>query len=577
MLELATGTTLGAYVIADSIGRGGMAVVYRAHHPALERDVAIKVLWQSLADQPGFLERFRREARAASSVRHPNILTIYDFGTQGGITYMVSELLTGGSLAERLHGPARLDETLQVIRGIGAALDVAHAAGLIHRDVKPSNILFTGDGQPVLADFGIARMLQGEQHQITVQGSLIGTPHYLAPEMASGAESVGPASDLYSLGVVLYEMLTGGPPFPRETPIATVRAHIVEAPPPVRLRNPEVPPEVEAVVARALAKRPEGRFPSGAALAAAFEHALDSAERPTPPAGTPVPVGAVVPLRGQTQPIAPASATVPGLARRYRDRGQLAPRQGRRRSMLPLLVLIAACLVVAAGVYAWRTAGFSTQITVAPTRIAEGATPGGAVTPPTPPPTLAGGGPAASPSTGTTTVPVAIGSPSPGLPTPSPSPIVVVFPSHTPRPAASPTTVVLPTATPDPKRGPLSVVFLTPANGEAVPARPIISGQRTGLQGPDDHLWLLLHPRGGPENWWPLKHELIADRDGRWQVDDLEIGGPPGSEHDLAVGVVDAQGNQVILDQISQHTDDPFVGGQPPGFRELARVTVVKR
>src|SRR6266536_580642 len=203
MLELATGTALGAYVIADRIGRGGMAVVYRAHHPALDRDVAIKVLWQSLADRPGFLERFQREARAASRLRHPNILHIYDFGTQGNVTYMVSELLTGGSLSDRLHGPASMQETVRVLRGIGAALDVAHAAGLIHRDVKPSNILYTGDGQPVLADFGIARMLQGEQ-QITVQGSLIGTPHYLAPEMASG-DPVGPASDQYSLGVVLFE------------------------------------------------------------------------------------------------------------------------------------------------------------------------------------------------------------------------------------------------------------------------------------------------------------------------------------------------------------------------------------
>jgi hypothetical protein len=121
------------------------------------------------------------------------------------------------------------------------------------------------------------------------------------------------------------------------------------------------------------------------------------------------------------------------------------------------------------------------------------------------------------------------------------------------------------------------VTFLTPANGARVPARPAITAQKTGLQGPDDHLWLLLHPRGGPDNWWPLKHELITDRDGKIQVNDLEIGGPPGTEHDLAIGVVDAEGNQRILDQIRDHQDDPFVGGQPPGFRELARITVVKR
>src|SRR4051794_7040047 len=181
MLELAPGTALGAYVITARLGRGGMAVVYLAHHEALDRQVAIKVLWPSLADTPGFLERFRREARAASRLRHPNILTVYDFGSQDGLTYMVTELLPGGSLADRLGRPLSFSLALRVVQGIGAALDVAHAAGLIHRDVKPSNILFTREGEPVLADFGIARVLDGQQ--LTVQGSLIGTPHYMAPEM----------------------------------------------------------------------------------------------------------------------------------------------------------------------------------------------------------------------------------------------------------------------------------------------------------------------------------------------------------------------------------------------------------
>jgi len=132
--------------------------------------------------------------------------------------------------------------------------------------------------------------------------------------------------------------------------------------------------------------------------------------------------------------------------------------------------------------------------------------------------------------------------------------------------------------TPDLRRGPLAVQIISPANGEAVPARPTIAGLKTGLQGPDDHLWLLIHPRGaGPDNWWPLKRELIADRDGRWEVNDLEIAGSSGSMHDLAVGVVDEDGNQHILDQIQNHQDEPFTGGQPPGFRELARITVVKR
>src|SRR3954470_21030885 len=283
MLELAPGTALGAYVITARIGRGGMASVYQAHHPALDRDVAIKVMWQSLADQPGFLERFRREARAASRLRHPNILTVYDFGESDGIAYMVTELLPGGTLADRLGHPLRLAEVLHVLRGIGAALDVTHDAGLIHRDVKPSNILFTRDGEPVLADFGIARLVEAED-SLTVQGTLVGTPHYLAPEMASG-DPVGPASDLYSLGVVLYEMLTGAPPFPRPTPIAVVRAHIHEEPPDLAGTNPAVTPEIEAVVRRALAKQPALRYRSGAALASAFEDALRGVDPPTPRPG----------------------------------------------------------------------------------------------------------------------------------------------------------------------------------------------------------------------------------------------------------------------------------------------------
>ena len=571
MLELAPGTAFGAYVITARLGRGGMAVVYRAHHAALDRDVAIKVLWPSLAQTPGFAERFRREARAASRLRHPNILSVYDFGTQDGITYMVTELLPGGSLADLLARPVPIETALRVVKGIGAALDAAHAAGLIHRDVKPSNILFTADGQPVLADFGIARMIDGES-QITVQGSLIGTPHYLAPEMASGDE-VGPASDLYSLGVVLFEMLTGGPPFPRATPIATVRAHIQETPPPIQTLNPALPIEVEAVVSRALAKRPEDRYPSGAALAIAFEQAISGSERPTPPIGTMQQIH----RRGRTgDPIPraePPNAIIPGPPRPYPARPTARPR--RRRSLVPLLVLIAVCLIAAAGAFAWRASGGTGLVGPTPTRIAEGAVPGSSPIPSTVPATVA---PGASPTI-VVTQPAAspVSSPSAAA-SPATSPEIVVFPTNTPRPPPTPTPPSPPTATPDPRRGPLAVQILSPANGEAVTAHPTIAGLRSGLQGPDEHLWLLIHPRGaGPENWWPLKRELIADRDGRWQVDDLEIAGPPGSMHDLAVGVVDAAGNQRILDQIQNHQDEPFSDGQPPGFRELARITVVKR
>jgi serine/threonine protein kinase len=384
MLELASGTSLGAYVITARIGRGGMASVYQAHHPALDRNVAIKVLWESLADQPGFLERFRREARAASRLRHPNILTVYDFGEDDGIAYMVTELLPGGTLADRLGAPVAYTEVFRVLRGIGSALDTAHGAGLIHRDVKPSNILFTREGEPVLADFGIARLMESEEH-LTVQGTLIGTPHYMAPEMASG-EEVGRSSDLYSLGVVLYEMLAGEPPFPRPTPIAVVRAHIHEPPPPLSLRHPPVPDSVDAVVARALSKQPAERYRSGAALAAAFEEAVLAGDPPTPRPGTVKAWGGqfpdappseggetadmppwIEPPTRESRPYAPVDAydaVIPGppgaysaAPGAYTDRWpQATPVPDRRSGPLRALVVVAIiALLVTAGAFFART------------------------------------------------------------------------------------------------------------------------------------------------------------------------------------------------------------------------------
>jgi serine/threonine-protein kinase len=621
MLELASGTSLGAYVITARIGRGGMASVYQAHHPALDRNVAIKVLWESLADQPGFLERFRREARAASRLRHPNILTVYDFGEDGGIAYMVTELLPGGTLADRLGAPLQYTEVLRVLRGIGSALDAAHEAGLIHRDVKPSNILFTRDGEPVLADFGIARLTESEEN-LTVQGTLIGTPHYMAPEMASG-EEVGKSSDLYSLGVVLYEMLAGEPPFPRPTPIAVVRAHIHEPPPP--LPQP-VPEAVDAVVARALSKQPAQRYRSGAALAAAFEEAILAGDPPTPRPGS-VPVwGGQQYADTARQPPPPESntadmppwvepsptsgveaptrerpaytsfdaydAVIPGppggynaSPAAYTDRWPQATPVPRRRGGpgRALAIIAAIALLVTAGAFFARSSDLASRLGLA--AAATATPPGGAVVTITPAPA---------------TAPAKVTTPGPGTPpagiAASPAPIVGASPAASPVAAtspvaaASPTALTLPTptapptatpqpptATPDPRRGPLAVQFSSPADGATVPARPPIAGRRTGLQGPDEHLWMLIHPDGGPDNWWPYKQELIADRDGAWRIDDVEIGGPAGSRHVLAIGVADASTHQAILAQIKEHQDEPFVGGQPQGFRELTRVTVTKR
>jgi eukaryotic-like serine/threonine-protein kinase len=622
MLELAPGTTLGAYVITARIGRGGMATVYQAHHPALDRNVAIKVLWQSLAETPGFLERFRREARAASRLRHPNILTVYDFGEMDGLAYMVTELLPGGTLADRLGRPLPVTEVLRVLRGIGAALDAAHRAGLIHRDVKPSNILFTREGEPVLADFGIARLVEAEEQQLTIRGTMVGTPHYMAPEMATG-EEVGPFSDLYSLGVVLHEMLTGEPPFHRDTPLATIRAHVHEPPPPVSTRVQDTPVSIDMVVARALAKEPHRRFRSGSALAAAFEDALLGDDPPTPRPGSIAPVRpgdrpakavdlgeqAVGPTAGATsggpRPIGPwqvqpqdygdviPAPPPPGWTAPQSDterwQGATARSKRRRFSPVGLIVVGFVALLATIGAFAARTAGLelplpgvgrttATRTPTAPSIVTLTATPddpfrgaagGGSATP--------GGSPAAGSGAAGGDASPTTGSPSPAAP---PTPTVLSSTTPTLAPSATLTTTPeRPTATPtlDPIRGPLAVRFTSPVDGATVSARPAVEGRKSGLQQPDEHLWVLLHPEGGPDNWWPYKGEILTDRDGAWRISDLEIGGPPGSRHVLAVGVVDATTHRTILEQIQTRQDEPFVGGQPPGFRELHRVTVVKR
>jgi serine/threonine protein kinase len=258
------GKTVGPYQILEEIGRGGMAVVYRAWQPSLQRHIALKVLPEYFRHDPDLLARFQREARAAAQLEHPNIVHIYDTGIADGLPYIAMEYLQGGSLQERLaQGTLPPAEAVGLLEQIGGALDHAHARGLIHRDVKPANILFTADGRPKVADFGIARATEGTR--LTRTGMVMGTPEYMAPEQAEGG-TVDHRADLYALGVILYQMLTGQAPFHGTTPHATLHAVIYEPPPPPRQLNPSLSQAVESVILRALAKRPEERFQRGAAL-----------------------------------------------------------------------------------------------------------------------------------------------------------------------------------------------------------------------------------------------------------------------------------------------------------------------
>ena len=281
---------IGSYALLEPIGHGGMAIVYRAHQQSLDRIVAIKVLSENLAASAEFMERFRREARTVAKLRHPTVITVYDFGEdERGVPYLVLEFVEGASLADLMDmglDDARIPDLLDQI---AAGLDYAHARGVIHRDVKPGNVLITGEGRAILADFGLAWLLEGTH--LTLTGGVIGTPEYMSPEQASG-DPIDQRSDVYSLGVVLFEMLLGERPFSAETPIGVLLKHLQDVPPSVRERRPELPVAVDEVLMTALAKNPADRFSSAGALARAFRAAfegspaLSDGATPPPPASS---------------------------------------------------------------------------------------------------------------------------------------------------------------------------------------------------------------------------------------------------------------------------------------------------
>lgn len=282
--QLENGKKLGArYEILGSLGRGGMASVYRACQLDLDRDVAIKVMAEQFASDPTFTKRFQREANAIARLKHPNILTIYEQGEDNGLLYIVMELIEGDTLKDQLNiKPITPERSAEILTQIANALDFANSKGIIHRDVKPSNVLMDQTGRAVLSDFGIAKMAEANT-QLTSTGMGVGTPDYMSPEQAMG-EPLDVRSDEYSLGVMVYEMLTGRVPFTGDTPIAIVMGHISKPLPSVRKDNTQIPLAVEQVLIKALAKKPEERYDSCSAFAKAFAEAVrspDSQSLPT--------------------------------------------------------------------------------------------------------------------------------------------------------------------------------------------------------------------------------------------------------------------------------------------------------
>jgi serine/threonine protein kinase len=272
------GRKLGKYTLEAQLGEGGMAAVFQSHHPQFNRPVAIKILPPLIGQDPSFRTRFEREGRMIAGLNHPSIIRVYDIDEADGLFYMVMDLLPGGTLEGRLReGGLDRKWSADVIVKMAEALEYAHSHGVIHRDIKPSNILLDLDGHPVLADFGIAKLIQQESDpNLTSAGTVMGTPAYMAPEQLTGGQPDA-RSDIYSLGVVLYQLLAGRAPFTGDT-TAIVTAHLTQQPAALRELVPDLPPALDAVVLQALAKQPEHRFKRAGVFAQALRNAAADLE-----------------------------------------------------------------------------------------------------------------------------------------------------------------------------------------------------------------------------------------------------------------------------------------------------------
>jgi serine/threonine protein kinase len=488
-MEDLLGRTLGSYRIVEQLGRGGMATVYKAYHPVLDRYAAIKVLPRYFTHDTTFFERFLQEAQAVARLRHHNIMQVFDFGREGDIPYLVMEYLPGGTLQERLGKPLPLDEALRITRQVAEALGYAHKQGIIHRDVKPSNILLTKEGDAVLSDFGIAKIVESLV-SLTKTGVGVGTPEYMAPEQGQGLPVDG-RSDLYSLGVVLYEMTTGQVPYSAETPLAVVLKHINDPLPLPRRINPAIPEGVERIILTCLAKNPADRYQTGADLVQAIDKVLKAGlaageERteaeipavrpapvppppvtpaakppiPTPPPVTPPPAAQAPTLPETPPPVFKPPTPIPPRAPEVVSPTVTPPSAGPavqpapapqalvpRRKLSPLLVLAGALvgMVLLAGLV-WGVG-----------RLALGPTP-----PSTPTPTLTatkGYLPTATPTEMVNSVVLPLAS---ATPTTTPLPV----PTATPTPTVVPAPTSMPTNTPVPTRPqpstPTAVVYSVP-------------------------------------------------------------------------------------------------------------------
>lgn len=442
------GTELGSYKVLAPIGQGGMARIYKGYHAELNRYAAIKIVNWGLQEDPEFTDRFRREARAIARLRHPNIVQIFDFGKYEHGYFMVMEFIDGHDLAVllRQHKETQTllpkEQVVSIIRDVASALDHAHQQDVIHRDVKPSNVMLNQKGQAILTDFGLV-MLVDSNSQATIGGTF-GTPHYIAPEQAISSAAAVKSSDIYSLGVILYEMVTGQLVFDDESPLSVALKHVSDRPTPPTLVNPDLPPAIEDVVLTALAKEPSDRFATASkmatALAAAWSDTSENGQRVVPVPILPVGVPPAAEVQDITLPDSAAAPPLPAVELSSADaQPALFAKKSSPRWGLLALVGLSSGLIGALLIFFLLSRGFAastTQPPPSPTVVAVAHT-----ETPTPTPS----------ATATATPDEAVAFDPPTLtPTPSPSPSATPTSTPTTEPTATPTQTPTPTPSPSP-------------------------------------------------------------------------------------------------------------------------------
>jgi serine/threonine protein kinase len=410
----------GRYIIKTEIGRGGMATVFHAYDPRFERDVAIKVLPKEFLHDPQFRTRFEREAKTIALLEHPAIVPVYDFGEEEGQPYIVMRYMSGGSMSERIaQGAIPIEETVQLFNRLAPALDAAHAKGVIHRDLKPGNILYDQYGNAFLSDFGIARLAQASGATLT-GGNILGTPAYMSPEQVQGDKEIDGRSDIYAMGVIMFQMLTGNAPYQATTPARVMMMHILEPVPSILEAKKDLPVAIQTVMVKAMAKDPDDRYASASEMAASLEGVLFSS---TPPRGSatvvsasPIKIGAEK-TRIQSRP----SSTAIGLQKAVEPKKKSIPVAG----LILMGVIVIGIIAIAVGGGIWLATN-SKKPAATLTQVAE-------VVPATQTPTL--------PPPTDTPVPTPV--PATDTPQPLPTEAATSEPTEVPTETAVPTQAIL--------------------------------------------------------------------------------------------------------------------------------------